>query len=161
MWEILEKARRMGHSLYTLPNTSTPGNYFIIGSRHCAKVLDASASKVGVVHIWDYHGGDNQKWFFDGKYIHNKRYPGKVLDFHWMDYRSNGGWGKVYLLEPNGGFNQQWAFNGINFECLGDQNSRINNLMLDIHGGNRANGAKVGVYQSNYATNQQWVIYHV
>ena len=34
------------------------------------------------VLIWEYNGGDNQKWFWDCDLIRNKRFPNKVSNFN-------------------------------------------------------------------------------
>jgi len=162
MKDVLETACHLGHCLSPIPKITNPGTtgYFVIASKHCHKVLDASMSNEYEVVIWDYHGGDNQQWWYDGEYIRNKKFPEKVLDFHWMDYNDNG-WGKVYLFDENGGFNQKWSFKFANIECMGDQSSCIENLHLDIFEGSKANGAKVGVYEGTGNSNQKWNVYFV
>ena len=54
-------------------------SYFIITSRGSGTVLDAAFDPEGVVHLWDYHGKDNQLWFWDDEHIRSKHYPDKVL----------------------------------------------------------------------------------
>ena len=132
--------------------------YFLIFGDQSGRVLDASLSNVGEVVLWDRNGGDNQLWFWDGQdrdVLRNKKFPRRVLDFHWGDYQKHG-WGKVYLHEFNGGWNQKWQFDGRELVCKGFQSKMVHNLRLDVHGSATASGAKVGVYQRNGNANQRW-----
>jgi len=132
--------------------------YFYIRSLQSAKVLDASLSNVGEVCLWQQNGQDNQLWFWDGHDIlRNKRFPNKVLDFHWHDYQRQK-WGKVYLHEKNNGWNQKWQMNGREIACRGFQSQAVPNLRLDVFGSSTHNGAKVGVYQRSGGSNQDWAI---
>ena len=54
-------------------------NYFLITSRGSGNVLDAHAADNGQVIMWEYHGGDNQLWFWDDDNIRSKKFPDKVL----------------------------------------------------------------------------------
>ena len=133
-------------------------NYFLIFGDQSGRVLDASLSNIGEVVLWDKHGGDNQLWFWYGQdrdVLKNKKFPNKVLDFHWGDYQKHG-WGKVYLHEFNGGWNQKWQFDGRELVCKGFRNKMVHDLRLDVNGGAINNGAKVGVYQKNGNANQRW-----
>ena len=54
---------------------------FIIESQQSGKVLDAALTDIGEVILWDYNGGDNQLWFWDGRdrdILRNKKFPNKV-----------------------------------------------------------------------------------
>jgi len=136
-----------------------PSNYFNIVGDSSGKVLDASMSNVGEVVIWDYNGQDNQLWYWDGPnrdVLRNKQFPDRVLDFHWHDYQRNQ-WGKVYLSPDfHNGWNQRWQMDGREVVCKGFARQTVNNLRLDVFGGESQSGAKVGVYQRNGAPNQRW-----
>ena len=80
----------------------------------------------------------------------------QVLDFHWNDYQRNQ-WGKVYLSPDfHNGWNQRWQMDGREVVCKGFARQTVNNLRLDVFGGESQSGAKVGVYQRNGAPNQRW-----
>ena len=55
-------------------------NYFLITNRGSGNVLDAHAADNGQVILWEYHGGDNQLWFWDDDNIRSKKFPDKVLE---------------------------------------------------------------------------------
>ena len=60
---------------------SSTRQYFTIRGHQSGKVLDASLSNVGEVVLWDFNGGDNQLWFWDGRdrdILRNKKFPNKV-----------------------------------------------------------------------------------
>ena len=132
--------------------------YFLIFGDHSGRVLDASLSDVGEVILWEKHGDDNQLWFWDDQdrdVLRNKKFPNKVLDFHWWDYQEDN-WGKVYLNDFNNGWNQKWEFDGKEIICKGFRHRTVENLRLDVHSWATHNGAKVGVYQRTRNSNQRW-----
>ena len=59
-------------------------DYFTISSKLTSKVVDAPNAYT--IYMHDYHGGDNQLWFWDGQSIRSKKYPSKVFDLHVGDY---------------------------------------------------------------------------
>ena len=127
--------------------------YFTISSRHTSKVLDAADSSK--IHMYDYHGKDNQVWFFDENSIRSKKYPDKVIDLHMSDYKnSNDGWGKIYLNDYHGGENQRWKIGGDKILSLHQD------LPLNIKGQRTHDGALVGCYKktSAFNINELWSI---
>ena len=52
--------------------------YFFIRQEFSKRVLDASIKDPGEVHMWEFHGGDNQLWYWQGDCLKNKAYPEKV-----------------------------------------------------------------------------------
>ena len=125
--------------------------YFIITNRQSGKVLDASPNRPGRVHMWSYHGKDNQLWFWDDDCIRSKIYPSKVLDLHIKDY-SRDKWGKVYLHPYNGGDNQRWEMDG-NIII-----SKYKRLHLDVKYSDMTDGALVGGYTHTGNPNQWWMV---
>ena len=105
--------------------------------------------------MWDYHGGDNQLWYWDPNEvaIRSKKYPNKVIDLHMADFNRHG-WGKIYLHEWNEGSNQKWRLEGDRLI------SHFKNLHLDIYGGKRENGTGVGGYpnKAQNGHNQKWML---
>ena len=126
--------------------------YFAILGKQSGKALDANRSNQGELFLWDFNGGDNQLWFWDGELLRNKHFPNKVLDFHWMDYQRNS-WGKVYLHDFNGGLNQKWQISGEEIITKHNQS-----LRLDVYGSGSQNGTKVGCFKRNRNSNQKWII---
>lgn len=123
--------------------------YFVIQGKAADKVLDVSHN-LDII-IWNYHGGDNQLWFWDKDSLRSKEYPDKVLDLHISNFRKDG-WGKVYLLTYHGGNNQKWKIDGDNII------SNFDSLYLDVKEESTNNGASVGGYPSTGNANQQWII---
>ena len=54
-------------------------SYFIITSRGSGTVLTADDKNNGRIMMWEYHGEDNQLWFWDDENIRSKKFPDKVL----------------------------------------------------------------------------------
>ena len=116
---------------------------------------------VGEVVLWEFNGQDNQFWFWDGEMLRNKKFPNKVLDFHWLDHQKNS-WGKVYLHNENGGMNQKWSLNrlggsGDEIICKYGKHQNLR-LLLDVHSSGTQNGAKVGCYSPTGGVNQKWIL---
>ena len=102
-------------------------SYFAIRSQLSSKTLDVDTGDPNKIQMWDYHGGDNQLWYWDpnGVAIRSKKYPNKVIDLHMDDFNKHG-WGKIYLHEWNGGKNQKWRLEGDRLI------SHFKNVHLDI-----------------------------
>ena len=81
-------------------------NYFTISNRETAHVL--SASNEASIHMWNYHGGDNQFFFWDGDAIRSKMYSSMVLTLDVNNFEQLG-CGKVVLNPYQGGPNQKWS----------------------------------------------------
>ena len=45
--------------------------YFAIIGAKSRKALDASGTNIGKVVLWDYHGGDNQLWYWEEDVLRN------------------------------------------------------------------------------------------
>ena len=54
-------------------------SYFIITSRGSGTALTADDKNNGRIMMWEYHGEDNQLWFWDDENIRSKKFPDKVL----------------------------------------------------------------------------------
>ena len=122
-------------------------DFFTLSSGMHAKVLDAPSDTK--VHIWPFHGLDNQLWFMDETSIRSKKYPNKVLDLHMENYK-NRGFGDVFLHPFHGGPNQRWKLEGDNII------SYYQGLRLDIKQSNYDDGALVGGYRNTSNINQKW-----
>jgi len=138
--------------------------FYILGS-DSGRVLDASLSCPGEVVLWVKNGQDNQLWYWDGPngdVLRNKQFPNKVLDFDYNEYDRTR-WGRVYLTSDyHGGWNQRFQFVGGEIACKGygaggaRAHQQVPNLRLDVFGGDRNDGAKVGIYQRTGRSNQKW-----
>ena len=127
----------------------TDRTYFVIKGKESGKVLDAASD--GNVILYDYHGGDNQLWFWDKDVLRNKKYTYKVLDLHMSNFKKDG-WGKVYLHTYHGGDNQKWEINKNYIIC------EYKSLYLDVREHSTKNYAPVGGYHKTGNANQQWII---
>ena len=54
-------------------------SYFIITSRGSGTALTADDKNNVRIMMWEYHGEDNQLWFWDDENIRSKKFPDKVL----------------------------------------------------------------------------------
>lgn len=118
------------------------------------------------VHMWDFHGGDNQYWKFvstgNGYYkIINKAYIGLALDADVAPGPMADGT-KIHMWEYFGNENQQWEVTLINgIATLRSKTNR--NLVIDrdiAQGIN--NGDKVQIWSctGNYGSlNQRWILF--
>ena len=123
--------------------------YFIIKGKASGKVLDAATDTK--VHLWPYHGHDNQAWFWDGNCIRSKQHPNKVLDLRMTDYEREG-WGKIILHVYNAGPNQGWS---INDEFI---ISKYRQLRMDVFRGRTSARSLVGGYPYTGNDNQRWIV---
>jgi hypothetical protein len=123
------------------------------------KCLDISSSDFsarrngGKVQLWDCHGGQNQRWWFDKGALVSS--GGKCLDVHSGDYTSRRNGGLIQVWDCNNSANQKWTLNG---KALTTGNS----LCLDVHRpdfDSRASGAKVQLWDCNGSENQNWTKY--
>ena len=117
------------------------------------------------VIMWDYNGGNNQLWFWDGNLLRNKYYYNKVLtisteDYHKVDVCSMN-WGKVYLSETvTGGNNQRWNFHYYGHEIVEIINN-YNSLRLDVCNNNQNIKARVGGKLKNDGDEQFWKFIYI
>merc|ERR1712066_606686 len=126
------------------PIEATMASPFIIRSQMNSKVLDASIQSPGTVHMYTYHGGDNQLWKWDGQAIRNLKYPKMVLDL-----TSD----RVILYGTHhGGDNQRWTYDGEKLV------SACHDLVLDIGDWKNKDGSAVIGYKWNGGKNQMWTI---
>ena len=123
--------------------------YFIVKGKASGKVLDAATDTK--VHLWSYHGKDNQLWFWDGNCIRSKQHPNKVLDLRMTDYEREG-WGKIILHVYNAGPNQRWS---INDEFI---ISKYRQLRMDVFGGRTSKRSLVGGFPYTGNDNQKWIV---
>ena len=68
---------------------------FVIEGVACQPPLEESASHSSITN------------FLNGRTIRSKKYPNKVLDFHFYGWKQRG-LGKVYLYDHHGKPNQRW-----------------------------------------------------
>ena len=89
--------------------TGTKNEYFAIisnSSGKCVEVNKASTHQSDTFQ-WDFHGGDQQLWYWEGNCILNKKY-GEALDLDKVHFSKNL-FGKVIIHPKHGGDNQQWT----------------------------------------------------
>jgi hypothetical protein len=89
---------------------------------------------------------DNQFWFWDGSTIRSKKYPNKVLDFHFYGWKQRG-LGKVYLYDHHGKPNQRWKL--VNGELI----LEYQKLRLT-----QKDGLKICCESSDAEKNQKWTL---
>jgi len=100
------------------------------------------------VYMHNCHGGDNQKWYFDGQTLKTE-HDNKCLDYH---YNSN--LGTVYMDDCHGGATQKWRFdgktlkNGHGNKCL-DYNYNFDEASY-------FETANVYMHHCNGGSNQKW-----
>lgn len=123
--------------------------YFIIKGKASGKVVDAATDIK--VHLWPYHGHDNQAWFWDGNCIRSKQHPNKVLDLRMTDYEREA-WGKIILHVYNAGPNQRWS---INDEFI---ISNYRQLRMDVFRGRTSARSLIGGYPYTGNDNQRWIV---
>jgi hypothetical protein len=117
----------------------------------CLDVAGASGDTGARIHMWDCHGGDNQRLTLDNQERLVFKHSGKCID---VAGASGDNLGKVHQWDCHDGNNQKWTY---------DNEGRLHpkhapNKCLDIFGHNKSNGADVGIYDCNNENNQKWDI---
>lgn len=139
-----------------VPSTSNnvqSGDTYVIMARNSGRALDAGGtSNNSIVQVYDYWGGDNQKWTAestsDGYYKLLNVASDKALDVGGTDNYS-----PCQIYDYWGGTNQQWSINNLGdgyFSVL----SRASGRALDVSG--TENNAITQVYDYWGGTNQQF-----
>ena len=98
------------------------------------------------VNLSHFREEDNQFWFWDGSTIRSKKYPNKVLDFHFYGWKQRGH-GKVYLYDHHGKPNQRWKL--VNGELI----LEYQKLRLTLE-----DGLKICCEIADAEKNQKWTL---
>ena len=98
------------------------------------------------VNLSHFREEDNQFWFWDGSTIRSKKYPNKVLDFHFYGWKQRG-LGKVYLYDHHGKPNQRWKL--VNGELI----LEYQKLRLT-----QDDGLKICCESADAEKNQKWTL---
>jgi hypothetical protein len=120
---------------------------YMIVNEATGLVLDVNSSGDNVV-MWAAHGGANQRFTRDGRFI-RAVHSGKVLDVSGQD-------GSIIQWEAHGLGNQLWEFHP-------DGTIRLegSDLCIDVEGGSQEEGARVIAWPWHGGANQvfevQWV----
>jgi hypothetical protein len=135
-----------------------PGEYVIraYNTNKCLDVSGISTANGATVHLWEYVGGNNQKWILEragnGFYRMKARHSGKALD---VRNTSTAGGAKLQQWDGSDSDNQL-------FTLLPDGNgyyriqARHSGLVLDVPGGNYTNGIEVQQWRFNGFNPQKW-----
>ncbi|NUT95369.1 MAG: hypothetical protein HOY78_25410, partial [Saccharothrix sp.] len=133
--------------LFQRPGGSAPqGSITGVQSGRCVDVEGVSTANGAAVHLWDCHGGSNQRWTQSGKQL--VVYGNKCLDAYGAG--TSPGTAAV-IWDCHGGTNQQW-----NVNADGSITSVQSGLCLDAYGGATANGTKLVLWTCTGGTNQKW-----
>lgn len=125
--------------------SSIDRKYFTFSTANQTKVLHASNETELV--MWDYHGGENQLWFWDDDVIRSKMYPDKVLELK-ESVLFEDEWGNVQLNSYSGKDTQRWTQEGDDFIC------HFENVKLDVREEIITNGAEVVAHKKEQ--NHKW-----
>ena len=98
------------------------------------------------IYLSNFREEDNQFWFWDGGTIRSKKYPNKVLDFHFYGWKQKG-LGKVYLYDHHGKPNQRWKL--VNGELI----LEYQKLRLT-----QEDGLKICCESADAEKNQKWTL---
>ncbi|NUT98063.1 MAG: alpha-1,3/4-fucosidase [Saccharothrix sp.] len=133
--------------LFQRPGGSAPqGSITGVQSGRCVDVEGVSTANGAAVHLWDCHGGSNQRWTQSGKQL--VVYGNKCLDAYGAG--TSPGTAAV-IWDCHGGTNQQW-----NVNADGTITSVQSGLCLDAYGGGTANGTKLVLWTCTGGANQKW-----
>ena len=124
-------------------------NAMIVGtqSNRCVDVPGASTTNGTQVHLWDCHGGANQRWTSTAS-RELRVYGNKCLDAFGAG-TSNGT--AAIIWDCHGQANQQWNVNA-NGTITGVQSG----LCLDASGLGTGNGTRIHLWTCTGGGNQQW-----
>ncbi|MEO3859475.1 RICIN domain-containing protein [Acrocarpospora sp. B8E8] len=132
------------------PRSGTPSQTVeIVGTQsgRCLDVSNSSTANGAAVHLWDCHGGTNQRW----TQTSSKQltvYGNKCLDAYGQG-TANGT--QVVIWDCNGQANQQWNVNA-NGTISGVQSG----LCLDLPNNATANGTRPQLWTCHAGANQRW-----
>lgn len=120
--------------------------------RALGKCLDDSSGQATTganIHLWDCHGGENQKWILAGDgSIHSAVNYNKCVDLY--AFNTNNG-GNIVVWDCNGQANQRWVLDGSVIRT-----GLNGNKVIDVSGGNSANGTNIQIWDYNGSGAQQW-----
>ncbi|RKT74778.1 alpha-L-fucosidase [Saccharothrix variisporea] len=133
--------------LFQRPGGGTPqGSIVGVQSGRCVDVEGVSTANGAAVHLWDCHGGSNQRWTQSGKQL--VVYGNKCLDAYGAG--TSPGTAAV-IWDCHGGTNQQW-----NVNADGTITGVQSGLCLDAYGGGTVNGTKLVLWTCTGGANQKW-----
>jgi hypothetical protein len=124
-------------------------NVQIVGgpSGRCVDVPGASTANGTQVHLWDCHGGTNQRWTYTaGRQL--TVYGDRCLD---ASGQGTGNGTAAVIWTCNGQANQQW-----NINADGTITGAQSGLCLDASGNGTANGTLLHLWGCHGGANQQW-----
>ncbi|MEU4770192.1 RICIN domain-containing protein [Actinosynnema sp. NPDC023794] len=134
--------------LFKRPGGGTAqGSITSVQSGRCADVSGVSTANGSAVHLWDCHGGTNQRW----THTASKQlvvYGNKCLDAYGAGTTPGT---QTVIWDCHGGTNQQW-----NVNSDGTITSVQSGLCVDAYGGGTANGTRIVLWTCNNGANQKW-----
>lgn len=110
------------------------------------------------ITLWEYNGGDNQKWVLMSRdnsvmRLHNKSNLSVVLDLN--EGRAQNG-ENIQGWHVNGSKAQDFRVGTVGnyYEIVSDVN---HNYVVDANNGNMSNGTNITIWVSNGGMNQRWI----
>ncbi|MFE1548733.1 RICIN domain-containing protein [Streptomyces sp. NPDC058718] len=130
-------------------------------SQRVLEVGGWSTANGALVNQWDFHGGANQRWVSNGKWI-DGQYWGTLENANSDKCLEVADWGTgngaiVRQWQCTGGANQQWNqhyYNDNVFYLINKHSGKC----LEISGWSTANGARAQQWDCHGGTNQLWVV---
>ncbi len=140
-------------------------------SGRCLDIDSASITNGSNIRQWEDNNSDAQRWDIkkDGKAIKidGKSYPTYVIRAHGKEYAVDISSGSlqsgsnIQLYQVNGTDAQRFVFIPIDVLTKGGTYKIVSalaqDLVLDVAGGSRANGANVALYTDNGTEAQRWI----
>ncbi|QHZ50946.1 putative mucin/carbohydrate-binding domain-containing protein [Paenibacillus larvae] len=154
-WNVLQFSNEI--KVRTKQNEEELNEVQIVTALNDKSVVDMSLETYGNVHLWEYHGGLNQKWRFiydetkDAYQI--KSVYDKDLVLAWNAIPNS----KQVFATPNQYKEEHYWL----LEATGDgyyfvKNKKNPNLVLDVADSKTANGSEIIVYKQNNGKNQKF-----
>ena len=126
-------------------------NYFILTNRGSGNVLTTHNDGTGRIVLSEYHGEDNQLWFWDDNNLRSKKFPSKVLQIENMKT------GEVTIsnFNPNK-YNQLWeaSTEGDTINLISSSQSSLATLCEDSF--SRKKDGNVIICQNEDGKNDRW-----
>lgn len=102
----------------------------------CIDIAEGKCKNGTPIILYQYHGGKNQKWYYDGSYIRSAMNPRFVIDVQYSKFQNGT---KLQVWEYNGSKAQQWDFNSLN-EIVSRGNRKY---CIDLHNATPKNCQKI------------------
>lgn len=123
---------------------------------HRIDIKDQSSANGTLIHLWEKHEGDSQKFVLrelsGGGYRIETTF-GKCLDVKGGNASSGA---TVQEYEINGTDSQKWYLNYLGNGYYNIVSALDTNLYLDVVGGEHSNGTRLQIYKANGTTAQMW-----